>query len=77
MKRMKQAFDWHGAPLSLNTRITDDYRNTQNVRRFFRSQLGDDFHFTVEFIGWMKQNPGKTLKAAVLEWQRRYQRRSA
>jgi hypothetical protein len=72
MKRMKPAFDWHSARLSLNTRITDDYRSTQNVRRFFKSQLGDDFRFTVEFMNWMKTNPGKTLKTAVREWRRRH-----
>jgi hypothetical protein len=69
---MKSSFDWHGAPLSLETRITDDYRNTQNVRRFFKAQLGDDFRFTVEFMRWMKNSAGKTLKSAVTEWKRRY-----
>jgi hypothetical protein len=72
---MKSSFDWHGAPLSLGTRITDDYKSTQNVRRFFKAQLGDHFHFTVEFMAWMKNGSGKTLKAAVLEWKRQYQTR--
>ena len=63
------AFDWHGAPLSPKTRITDDYKTTQNVRRFFREQLGEDFRFTRELMAWMRANVGKTLAEAVREAQ--------
>jgi hypothetical protein len=68
----KTSFDWHRAALSLGTQITRDYRSTQNVRRFFKAQIGNDFRFTAEFMKWMRASPGKTLEAAVLEWKRRY-----
>jgi len=44
--------------------ITDNYRNTQNVRRFFKSQLGTGFAFNIAFMDWMKANAGRTLADA-------------
>ncbi|MEO0343779.1 MAG: DUF6434 domain-containing protein [Pseudomonadota bacterium] len=57
-------FDWHSAELKPETVITDSYRNSQNVRRFFKSQLGDDFKFNIGFMAWMKENVGATLTDA-------------
>lgn len=65
----KSKFDWHAAPLSADTPLTDNYRNTQNVRRFFKSQLGDSFKFNIAFMEWMTENTGKTLGDAVLAYQ--------
>ena len=61
---MKSKFDWHSAALTPETVITDSYRNSQNVRRFFKSQLGDDFKFNIPFMAWMKENVGATLADA-------------
>jgi hypothetical protein len=63
-------FDWHSAPLSRSTTITPDYRNAQNVRRFFIAEIGRHFSFNIAFMAWMKANAGKTLGDAVLEWRR-------
>lgn len=68
--RTTSRFDWHSAPLSLSTEITDSYRNTQNVRRFFKSHVGTQFKFNTAFMAWMKANIGKTLADAVAEFQR-------
>lgn len=57
--------DWHKEPLSLDTRITDTYKTTQNVRRFFKEKTGKDVHFSSEFMAWMKANVGKSLREAV------------
>ncbi|WP_299293719.1 DUF6434 domain-containing protein [uncultured Tateyamaria sp.] len=57
-------FDWHSAPLDDATVITDNYRNTQNVRRYFKSTLGDGFKFNIAFMDWMKANAGATLRDA-------------
>ncbi|WP_146174224.1 DUF6434 domain-containing protein [Litoreibacter ponti] len=65
----KSKFDWHSAPLSPETIITDSYRNSQNVRRFFKSQLGDSFKFNIEFMAWMKANVGLTLADACAEYR--------
>jgi hypothetical protein len=68
---MKSKFDWHCEPLSPQTRITDSYKNTQRVRRFFKAQVGPHFHFDRDFMKWMKQSVGKTLRSAVTEWNER------
>jgi Domain of unknown function (DUF6434)/SAP domain-containing new25 len=63
-------FDWHGAPLKRSTVITPDYRNTQNVRRFFIAEIGRHFSLNIAFMAWMKANAGKTLGDAASEWNR-------
>ena len=68
-KRIRSKFDWHSEPLSRDTVITDSYKNTQNVRRFFRSALGDDFKFNIAFMEWMRTNTGKTLNDACSAYQ--------
>ncbi len=64
-------FDWHSEEISTRTRIDSAYKNTQNVRRFFRSECGDHFKFDRSFMRWMKDNVGKTMGDAVAEWRRR------
>lgn len=70
-KRIKglSKFDWHGGGLTKDTIITDDYKNSQNVRRFFVAALGSEFKFDIKFMAWLKSNSGKTLGDACLEYQ--------
>jgi len=63
-------FDWNSETLHTHTRITDNYRNTRNVRNFFIKQLGPGFSFNVEFLAWLKQHVGYTLGDAVLQWKK-------
>ncbi len=63
--------DWHSADLTAETVITDSYKNTQNVRRFFRAHAGSDFRFDISFMNWMRTNKGSTLGDAVAEYKRR------
>jgi hypothetical protein len=63
-------FDWHGGKLTGETVVTPDYRNTQNVRRFFTSEIGPHFSFNIAFMAWMKANAGHTLSDAIAEWKR-------
>jgi hypothetical protein len=63
-------FDWAAATLMLETVITDNYKNSENVRAFFQEQVDGKFKFNVKFMNWMKRNVGKTLADAVDEWQR-------
>jgi hypothetical protein len=65
----KSSFDWNREPLNPHTRITDNYRNTRNVRNFFIEQLGPGFSFNVEFLAWLKQHVGHTLGKAVRQWK--------
>lgn len=66
----KSRFDWHRAALTPETIITDSYKNSQNVRRFFKAQIGDQFKFTIGFMDWIRLNHGATLADAVAEYQR-------
>lgn len=68
--KARSTFDWHSAPLSPDTVITDSYRNSQNVRRFFKSQVGDGFKFTIGFMDWIRTHHGATLADAVAEYLR-------
>ncbi|WP_299507238.1 DUF6434 domain-containing protein [uncultured Roseobacter sp.] len=63
-------FDWHSADLTPQTVITDSYRNSQNVRRFFKRHADPKFKFNIAFMAWMKENTGKTLADAVAEYKR-------
>ena len=66
---IKSTFDWHSAKLTNNTKITDSYKNTQNVRRFFKANLDPKFKFNIQLMEWMKLNVGKTLGDAGRYWQ--------
>lgn len=63
-------FDWHSADLTPETVLTDSYRNTQNVRRFFKEHLGPHFAFSIPFMAWLSSNHGKTLAEACAYWQK-------
>ncbi|MGR3511852.1 MAG: DUF6434 domain-containing protein [Paracoccaceae bacterium] len=60
----KSKFDWHSEPLTPETVITDSYKNSQNVRRFFKAELGEGFKFNIAFMEWMRSNTGSTLAEA-------------
>lgn len=68
-KKLVSSFDWNVEELSLETIITDSYKNTEQVRRFFEQQLGRKFHFSVPFMNWMKKNVGSTLETALIVWK--------
>ncbi len=62
-------FDWKNESLSLETIISDNYKNTKNVRIFFERYIGKKFKFNVAFMDWMKTNEGKTLEDAIHAWK--------
>ena len=66
-----RAFDWHCDPITRKTPITKTYRNTQNVRRFFKAQCGDHFKFDGPFMAWLKSGKPRIMDDAVKEWLRR------
>jgi len=68
--RIRSQFDWQNEKLTLETIVTDNYKNTENVRAFFQEAIGEQFRFNVKFMNWMKSNSGKTLADAKAEWRR-------
>ena len=69
IKKTKSNFDWNNEVLDFDTPISDNYKNTENVREFFKKSIGGNFKFNVEFMNWMKINTGKTLGNAVEKWK--------
>ena len=67
--KIQSKFDWHSEALDDETRITDSYKNNQNVRRYFKSRLGDGFKFNIAYMEWMKANVGSSLKEACVAYQ--------
>jgi hypothetical protein len=63
-------FDWHSADLTPETVITDSYKISQNVRRFFKAHARESFTFNIAFMKRMRENTGKTLADAVNQYQR-------
>lgn len=69
-KKSISKFNWNTEILSPETVLTDNYKNTENVRKFFKSNIGSNFRFTTTFMKWLGQNQGKTLNDAITEWLR-------
>lgn len=62
------AFDWHSDRIDQNTPVDSNYKNTQNVRRFLKSQCGDSFKFNKPFMQWIKDGKPKTMGMVASEW---------
>lgn len=60
--------DWHKNQIDDDTIITDSYKTTQNVRRYFKSKFGEQFKFDRAFMEWMKTATGLTMGDASNEW---------
>jgi len=68
-RKVKSKFDWNNESLTLDTVITDNYKNSENVRAFFIKHIGKKFKFKVEFMNWIKSNVGLKLEDAVIKWK--------
>jgi len=64
-------FNWHTDTITRSTPVTPSYRNSQNVRRFLKSQCGEDFRFDRAFMQWIKDGADKTMGDVADEWVRR------
>ena len=62
-------FDWATEKLTPDTIITDSYKNSENVRAFFKRQIGEHYKFNTEFMNWMKSNAGRRLSDAAEAWE--------
>lgn len=71
-KKTNSKFNWNNSELRSTTTITDNYKNTENVRSFMIEQIGKHFYFNTAFMNWAKSNIGKSLGDAIVEWKRIY-----
>lgn len=67
-KKFVSKFNWSKAALTPETVITDNISFGQNLRKFMKAHIGENFTFNTEFMEWAKANPGKTLGDAVEKW---------
>ena len=51
--------------LSVDAAIEENIVCSESHRAFFKSQIGDGFKFNVEFLRWLRDNPGRTYGDAV------------
>jgi hypothetical protein len=68
--KINSKFNWKTEKLTLETIITDSYKNGENTRGFFKEHCGQKFAFSISFMAWMKQNVGKKLQDAINEWDK-------
>ncbi|MDF7788020.1 DUF6434 domain-containing protein [Pantoea stewartii] len=64
--------DWHGSSLTRNTVVDNNYKTTQNVRRFMTDECGPDFRFDRDFMAWIRNDIPQNLVDVVDEWKRRH-----
>ena len=62
-------------PKNINEPIPDNYTSSELFRTYFKSIIGDHFHFTAYMMAYIKTHPGITFKEYVDEWQREHQKR--
>jgi len=72
MAREMSDFNWHADAITRSTPVTASYRNTQNVRRFLKSQCGAGFRLDRPFMQWIKDGTDKTMGDVADEWVRRH-----
>ncbi|NET33234.1 MAG: hypothetical protein F6K19_14640 [Cyanothece sp. SIO1E1] len=65
----KSKFNWSKATLNLDTEITDNIKFGPNFRRFMSAQIGPHFSCHSDFMDWVREHPGKTLRDAVIKWE--------
>ena len=51
--------------ISLDSRIGENFRCSEDKREFFEREIGENFKFKVPFQKWLKSNPDKTYMDAV------------
>ena len=61
-------FNWHSDEITRQTVVSSTYKSTQNVRRFLKSQCGEQFKFDRDFMGWIKNGEAKTMGDVANEW---------
>lgn len=68
-KRVTSHFNWAKEKLMLDTVITDNVTFGPNFRNFMKYHIGKKFSCHSDFMDWVKNNTGKTLKDAIFKWE--------
>ena len=52
-------------PISLEAKIGENFKCSEDKRKFFEKEIGKGFKFKVNFQKWLKSNPDKTYEDAI------------
>ncbi|MCD4720156.1 MAG: SAP domain-containing protein [Desulfobacula sp.] len=62
-------------PNSMNNPIPENYTSSELYRKYFKSIIGNHFHFTAYMMQYIKATPGITFKQYINEWKKEHERR--
>lgn len=54
--------------ITLDSKIGENFKCSEDKREFFEKHVGKDFKFKVKFQKWLKSNPDKTYRDAIDEY---------
>ena len=51
--------------ISLDAKLGENFKCSEDKREFFKNEIGNSFKFNVKFQKWLKANPDKTYRDAI------------
>jgi hypothetical protein len=61
----KQSFGESSTEISLDSKLGENFKCSEDKRAFFEKEIGKGFKFKVKFQKWLKSNPDKTYRDAI------------
>ena len=61
----KQNYAFSSSEITLDSKLGENFRCSEDKRQFFEKEIGKGFKFKVKFQKWLKQNPQKTYRDAI------------
>ena len=63
--KISQSKNERVSEISLDSRLGENFRCSEDKREFFENEIGPGFKFKVKFQKWLKSNPDKTYRDAI------------
>ena len=54
--------------ITLDSKLGENFKCSEDKRAFFESEIGPNFKFKVNFQKWLKSNPDKTYRDAIIAY---------
>ena len=62
---IKQYSNESNFEITLDSRLGENFKCSEDKRQFFENEIGKGFKFKVKFQKWLKSNPDKTYREAI------------
>ena len=62
-------------PSSVSDPIPGNYTSSELYRKYFKSKIGNHFHFTAYMMKYIKSNPDITFHEYIEEWKKEHKRK--